>query len=172
MRLTEITYFTLAFTLAYLSILTLYIVSKSKWSYALRAIRCDEELAEEIGINAMKYKVAALLISGLFTVFAGIVYIHYLGYAEPSVAFHISWSINPVLITILGGIQTILGPIIGAFLFVTLSHILIGFFGETSLVIWAITVILMILFASEGIYGRIKRSFHKISSLYPKSDER
>lgn len=150
-------YYTLALLLALASVLTAIYISKSRFSYALNAIRDDEDVAEELGINPIKYKLMALLIAAFYMGCAGAIFIHFAGRGYPPNLFGLTWSINPVFITILGGIGTIFGPIVGAAIFVLLSEMFTGLLRELSLLVWAITLVALIHIAPQGVYGFIKQ---------------
>jgi branched-chain amino acid transport system permease protein len=93
-------------------------------SYYLRAIREDQEAAQSLGIDVTRYKLVALVISALITTLCGIFYAQYVLYIEPAATISIIISLEIAFIAILGGIGTLWGPVLGAFIIVPLTEIL------------------------------------------------
>jgi branched-chain amino acid transport system permease protein len=84
--------------------------------YYWRAIREDEQAALALGINTFRYKIYAVVISAAMTSLAGVFFAFYYNNLFPEQVFHISRSIELILGPIIGGIGTLFGPILGAFL--------------------------------------------------------
>lgn len=116
----KVTAYYIILSIAIISMITLYLIIKSKHGLALRAMLEDETSAERMGINTAFYKKFALSISGSMAGAAGSLYTFYVLYIEPDTAFSFIWSIDVIIITVLGGIGTLIGPVIGmlAYLFV------------------------------------------------------
>jgi branched-chain amino acid transport system permease protein len=95
---------------------------RSRIGYYWLAIREDEEAARSLGINTFRYKMIAVVISAGMTAVAGMVFAFYYNNLFPEQVFHISRSIELILGPIIGGIGTLFGPIIGAFLLTGLSE--------------------------------------------------
>jgi branched-chain amino acid transport system permease protein len=88
----------------------------SRFGYACRAIRANEDGAESLGINTTFYKTAAWLISALLAGCAGGLYALWIGFIEPSDVFDITISVKGFVMFLLGGPGSIFGPVIGAVL--------------------------------------------------------
>ena len=97
---------------------------RSRVGYYWQAIREDEEAARSLGIDTFRYKMIAIVISAGMTALAGVFYAFYYNNLFPEQVFHISRSIEIILGPIIGGIGTLFGPIIGAFLLTGLSEAL------------------------------------------------
>jgi branched-chain amino acid transport system permease protein len=97
---------------------------KSRIGYFWQAIREDEEAARATGINTFRYKMAGVVVSAGMTAFAGIFYAFYYNNLFPEQVFHISRSIEMIVGPIIGGLGTLFGPIVGAFLLTGLSEVL------------------------------------------------
>jgi branched-chain amino acid transport system permease protein len=95
---------------------------KSRIGYFWLAIREDEEAARATGIDTFRYKMAAVVISAGMTAFAGVFYAFYYNNLFPEQVFHISRSIELIVGPIIGGLGTLFGPIVGAFLLTGLSE--------------------------------------------------
>jgi branched-chain amino acid transport system permease protein len=94
----------------------------SRAGYYWQAIREDEQAARSLGIDVFKYKMYAVIISAGMTSFAGIFFAFYYNNLFPEQVFHISRSIEIILGPIIGGVGTLFGPILGAFLLTGLSE--------------------------------------------------
>ena len=99
---------------------------KSRIGYYWLAIREDEQAARASGIDTFRYKMAAVVISAGMTAFGGVFYAFYYNNLFPEQVFHISRSIELIVGPIIGGLGTLLGPIVGAFLLTGLAEGLTG----------------------------------------------
>jgi branched-chain amino acid transport system permease protein len=97
---------------------------KSRVGFYWQAIREDEAAARSLGINTFRYKMYAVVISAGMTAVAGVFFAFYYNNLFPEQVFHISRSIELILGPIIGGIGTLFGPIIGAFLLTGLSELM------------------------------------------------
>ena len=96
-------------------VLATYVMSISRFGYACRSIRADEEVAKSLGINTTRYKTIAWMVSAAFTGVAGSVYAYWMSYIEPSAVFDMTIAIKSFVMFLLGGAGTIIGPVLGAF---------------------------------------------------------
>jgi branched-chain amino acid transport system permease protein len=99
---------------------------QSRIGYFWLAIREDEEAARSVGIDTFHYKMVAVVISAGMTAFAGVIYAFYYNNLFPEQVFHISRSIEIILGPIVGGVGTLFGPILGAFVLTGLAETLTG----------------------------------------------
>ena len=97
---------------------------QSRIGYFWLAIREDEEAARAAGIDTFRYKMAAVMISAVITSFAGVFYAFFYNNLFPEQVFSISRSIEMILGPIIGGIGTLFGPILGAFVLTGLAELL------------------------------------------------
>ena len=97
---------------------------KSRVGYCWLAIREDEQAARAVGIDSFRYKMAAVMISAVVTSFAGVFYAFFYNNLFPEQVFNISRSIEMILGPIIGGIGTLFGPILGAFVLTGLAEAL------------------------------------------------
>jgi branched-chain amino acid transport system permease protein len=98
---------------------------RSRLGFYWQAIREDELAARSLGINTFRCKMYAVVISAAMTSIAGMVFAFYYNNLFPEQVFHISRSIELILGPIIGGIGTLIGPIIGAFVLTGLSESLL-----------------------------------------------
>jgi branched-chain amino acid transport system permease protein len=115
------------------------------------AIRLNEELAQTLGINTFRYKLLAFTISNILAGFAGALFGFYTNYVEPS-QLSITQSLDTIAMVLLGGIRSILGPVVGAFLLTGLPHV-IQFSAELRAAAYGAILILAILVMPRGIVG-------------------
>ena len=161
---TEYYYLILAFAL--LIAWALYRIINSQVGKAMISIRENEELAQSVGIDPMRYKLAAFCIGSSFAGIAGALYAHYILFVSP-VSFTFTESINILVMMIFGGMQTFAGPIIGA-IFLTILPEMLRMTGDLRLVIYGLALILLIIFLPSGIYGAIKEKWLLVFEAKPK----
>ena len=113
-------YVILALTVA--AFLLCHLLLRSRIGYFWLAIREDEEAARALGIDTFRYKMFAVVISAGMTAVAGVFFAFYYNNLFPEQVFHISRSIELILAPIIGGIGTLFGPILGAFVLTGLSE--------------------------------------------------
>jgi branched-chain amino acid transport system permease protein len=167
----KLPYYYLALLLAGSSIFVFQVVMKSKWGFYFVSIREDQEAAESLGINTTLYKNISLLISAFFTGLAGAFYMNYMAFIDPNVVFSLHYiSIMAILVGIIGGVATIWGPAVGAFIMIgvqeTFRSALFGlgpdWLSQAHVLVVGLLVILVILFMANGVVGdwpKIKRLF-------------
>lgn len=154
--ISKVPYYYIALVILIVFYIILRKIDRSKLGYALKTIREDEDTANAVGINPFKYKFIATFISAGMVAVVGVFYANYIGYINSDILKQ-SQSLNYVMPAILGGIGSITGPLLGAiiltplseFLSASLSHIA----GGLNLVVYAVIVIIVILFQPSGIMG-------------------
>ena len=129
-----------------------FVVLRTRLGLSLRAIRDDEDTAQEIGVSTFRTKLWVWVVSSFLIGMVGGLQAVRLGTVEPYGAFSLTWTINIVSTTIVGGIGTIVGPIIGAGFTAWLGEALSGY-PEIHVAITGVIVILIIRFAPAGIWG-------------------
>lgn len=147
------------FTGLIISILTILVVLftvHSRTGLALVAIRDDEGAAEVMGVKTVKFKVKALLISSLLAGLGGGIFAYQQVSYYFNSPFDLSWSFLPTLITFVGGLGTILGPIVGAVCYLALNELFAVTLGEAHLIIFGFTFILIVLFLPGGLMSITK----------------
>jgi branched-chain amino acid transport system permease protein len=112
-----------AFAFSAISILIIYLIIKSKWGLAFRAIHQNDQEAKMIGINVAKYRLLAFVISTFFAGLAGGLYVQSISYVDVSI-FGLEHSLEPLMMAVIGGLATFEGPIIGAVVIVGLESYL------------------------------------------------
>jgi branched-chain amino acid transport system permease protein len=100
--------------LALIAIAVVWGVSRSRFGYGLRAIAQDEEAAAAAGINTTRTKIAAFALSGLLTAMAGSIYAFQQVTIYPARLFDVDITVLMVVMAVIGGTGTVVGPVIGA----------------------------------------------------------
>lgn len=111
-------------------VLAVYALDHSVFGLKMKSIREDQEAAESIGINPTLTKLIAGCISGFITGLAGGLYASYIIVVDPSIAFGSTVSIFLVIYPIVGGLGTVAGPMVGAFILVPVSMLLNSWLGS------------------------------------------
>jgi branched-chain amino acid transport system permease protein len=167
----KVPYYYLALVLAALCVFAIRWIMHSKWGYYFVAIREDQDAAESMGISTFRYKSMSLVTSSFFTGLAGAFYMNYMGFIDPHVVFSLHYiSIMAILVGIIGGVGTIWGPAVGAFIMVWVQETFrSSFFGllpkwisESHVLVFGLLVMFVILFMANGIVG----DWYKIRQLW------
>ena len=116
-------FYYLALLLAISCVIIIYFIMKSKMGLAFRAIHQNESEAKMIGINTAKYKLYAFVMSTFIAGLAGGLYAHFLRYIRVSI-FTAANSFEPLMMSVIGGLGTIEGPIIGSIILVAIDSYL------------------------------------------------
>ncbi|MFN5486650.1 MAG: branched-chain amino acid ABC transporter permease [Bradyrhizobium sp.] len=132
-------------------------IEKSWIGYYLVAIGEDEDAAEAIGVNAPKVKRDIYMISAFLTALAGTFYTQYIYFIDPATAFSFNVSIEAALVSIVGGIGTLWGPVIGTVLLETTSALLQSWLGSSvggiQLTVYSLILMAVILWRPTGLIG-------------------
>lgn len=148
---TQLYYLTLALLLALL-FFTWRLVH-SRFGYVLRGIQANERRITALGYPVLRFKLAAWVLSALIAAVAGFLLAHLTSYASPSYA---AWNVSGELIVIvmLGGIGTVMGPLVGALVLLLVEEQL-----ASLTVHWmaplGISIVLVVLLARQGLYGAL-----------------
>lgn len=116
-------FFYLMFGLAALTALVAARVDRHRLGFGLRCIKQNEDAASMIGVNATIYKTVAFALSAVFVGWAGAFYASWVNYIEPGDVFDVLYSVKPIVMVLLGRAGTILGPIVGAVVFLLLEEL-------------------------------------------------
>ncbi|NQU16161.1 MAG: branched-chain amino acid ABC transporter ATP-binding protein/permease [Desulfobacteraceae bacterium] len=150
----------------YLAVIVSKFVDKSKLGYELLALREDEDAAESTGVNVTRTKMKAMMTSAFLTAIGGSFHAQYILYIDPSGEFGLGHSVLMPIMAILGGVGTVLGPILGAAFLVPLQEILRGWLGGQwhglHLLIYGLLLIIVVLFLPNGILAWLKGWFSKM----------
>lgn len=164
-----LTYY-LVFALSLLVVILSYSVRQSKLGLGLLAIREDEDAAEVMGVVAPRYKTVAYILSAILPGMVGTLFFFKNGTVEPGDAFRLHFSIEAIVMVMLGGQGTVLGPILGAwgyqwlrgFLLTSKATIAGLAVKDFQLVIAGILLLLIVLFIPAGLIGWLQQRFSRL----------
>jgi branched-chain amino acid transport system permease protein len=139
-----------------ISYLVLRRITRSPFGMVLQSIRENEARTRAIGYPVERYKIVAVMLSGLFAGLAGVLYAIQNQFAAPDFVFFIV-SGDVVIYNVIGGIGTLVGPIIGAAAFLLLREGLSRFFTEFYLIPVGLIFIAMVMFMPQGLLGFARR---------------
>ncbi len=159
---TEYYYLALGLTLA--TVAATVLVARSALGYRLRAIGQSEDAAGALGHDPAWTKQMANFVSAFFTAIAGTFYAQYFYYIEPNTVFGISLSIQIALVAIIGGVGTVWGPVLGAFILQSvaqLTQVFLGSsrFGGLQLLVYGVLLVAVILVQPRGVIGLARRVY-------------
>jgi len=140
-----------------LTLLTAYLIRRSKFGLALQSIGEQEEAAEHIGVNVTLVKVSTFAISAFFMGATGAIIATRWTYVDPYIAFNMNYSFTPVLMAIFGGIGSLFGPVLGAVIFAYLEQILITKFPYYYMLLFGIVMVVSVLYLPNGMAGLIQK---------------
>ena len=153
------TYYYLTLALVATGVLLLHRFLHSPFGYAMRASRDSVLRADAIGINVRRISWLAFVIAGAFAGLAGALYAFSKGSISPE-TLHVSRSIDGLVMVLLGGLQTLAGPLVGAVTFTWLHDVVARNTDYWRAMLGAIILILVLLFP-QGIAGFIKQHIQK-----------
>ncbi len=173
----KVPYYYIALGIAVGSLVVIEFIVRARWGYYFVSIREDQDAAESMGINTTYYKMVALCIASCMMGLSGALYTNYMGFVDPKVVFSLhDISIMAILVGIVGGVGTVYGPAIGAFIMVAVQEIfrsggfgllaklsaatgspfvdkVTRFVGEAHVLSFGLLVVFVILFLPNGVVG-------------------
>jgi branched-chain amino acid transport system permease protein len=154
----------LALALATISVAVIAIVIRSRVGLGIQAVREDEAAAEATGVGALRHKLLALALSTALVGLTGGAFAYYHVSYYPQHAFSPAWTFDAVLISFIGGVGTLHGPILGALFYVILKEVLALRLVELHLLIFGVLFILVVLFLPGGLveaWSRARRLINR-----------
>ena len=141
-----------------------YLVKNSRFGLGLLAIREDEDAAMVMGVKAPQAKTIAYMVSAFFPGIIGTLYFFKNGNVEPGDAFQLHMSIEMLVMVMLGGMGTVLGPILGAVAYESLRSYLLTspIFKDLHLALAGVFLLLIVLFVPSGAVGWLRERFFKL----------
>jgi branched-chain amino acid transport system permease protein len=144
-------------TLSYLAVRR---VTQSPFGLVLQSIRENEPRTRAIGYHVERYKIVAVMLSGLVAGLAGVLYALQNKFAAPDFVFFVV-SGEVVIFNVMGGMGTLVGPFAGAAFFLLLREGVSRFFTEYYLIPVGILFILMVIFLPQGLLGFLRRPLNR-----------
>jgi len=148
----------LVFIIAILAAIMTILIMNRRMGYALMAVREDEDAAKVMGINVTKYKVMAFITSASFAGLIGAsAWTLKMTYVFPSDVFLITYTVEAIVIVMLGGAGTLLGPVIGGLIYGILKYYLSITLPGFQLLILAPLLIVIVVAFPDGVVGAVRR---------------
>ncbi len=122
--------------------------------FGLNCIKQNEDAANMIGINTTLFKTMAFTLSALFSGCAGAFYASWVNYIEPPDVFAVMISVKPIVMVLLGGAGTILGPVLGAVIFLFLEEIVWRNFLTFHAGMMGVLVVILVLYLPNGLLAK------------------
>ncbi len=152
-------YIMLAFLL--LALAVCYFVATSKMGYYFRAIKESHDVAEVLGVNVVLYRLIAVMISAFLSAMAGTFYAQYVLYIDPDSVMLLPFSVQIVLISMLGGAGSIMGPVLGAAILIPASEytrMALGAKGTgIDMLIYGFLIMMISMYYPEGVWKLLSR---------------
>ncbi len=153
-----------ALGLAAATVAASFLIRRSTLGLQLLAIKADVDAAADVGVNATRDQDLVFVLSGAVVGLSGGLYASYFAFIEPADMFGFDRSIAFVLMSVIGGIGTVLGPVLGAVIFVLLRQFLLASYPQLYLGLYGVLLILIILFEPLGLTGlglRLSRAIRR-----------
>jgi branched-chain amino acid transport system permease protein len=134
-----------------------WIIRRSSLGLQLLAIKADVDAAGDLGVSATLYQDLVFALSGAVVGVTGGLYASYFSFIEPNDMFGFDRSISFVLMSVIGGVGTVLGPVLGAVVFVLLRQYLLASYPQLYLGLYGALLVFIILFEPLGLTGLLLR---------------
>ena len=160
-------YYYIALGLLAFGLAITYWVEQSWLGYYLVAVGEDQQAAEAVGVNVPRIKRDIYLISAFLTGLAGTFYVQYIYFIDPNTAFSFNISVEAALVSIVGGIGTLWGPVLGSVLLEPASALAQSWLGGgahagVQLALYAVILISVILWRPTGLLGGITATYKRV----------
>jgi len=156
-RFSQVEHYYTALALAALAFLASWYLMRSPFGLALRAVREDEDAAADVGVHPFHCKLAVHALSAFLTGMAGGAFVRYTAYIHPDGVFSFATSISILLMSVIGGLGTLLGPVIGAIVYSIVQEEMVVNFPQFHLLLYGTLLILIVLFEPGGLVGLARR---------------
>jgi len=130
-------------------------LKRSRFGARLAAVRENEDAAAALGVDGFRCKLWAIALSGGMTGIGGTFYAQYFLYIDPSIAYGVSRSVEILLVAIVGGVGTVFGPLLGAFVLQAIGELTRSYLNAPalSLVVYGVLLMVIVGFLPNGLSG-------------------
>ncbi len=142
---------------ALLVLLVAWQIRRSRFGAGLLSIREDEDTARMLGVPTERYKRQAFVISAVLTGMMGVIYAHSLGYITTDSVYRDDTNLSLIVYSLLGGMGTLFGPVIGAALLVFITQVILARLLDFHLFATGLLLVLLVLLAPGGVSSLLKR---------------
>lgn len=154
-------YLLIAFGFLAVTLLVSWKIKHSRLGYYLIAVREREDAAQAVGVNAVRVKLIAVMISAALTSLIGSFHAMYLTFIEPGAMFSLEMSIQIAMFALIGGLGTLSGPLVGTLLVLPLAELARGWLGDAGSgvhgLVYGLVLIAFVLTMPQGVVGRFGR---------------
>ena len=169
----KLPYAYIALALMLVMLFICYGIRKSRFGFHLISLREDQDAAESLGVKTSRSKLIALAISAFFTSITGTFYAQYILFIDPSTLFSLGFSVELALFAIIGGLGTVTGPILGAFMLTPLDVFLRAWLGGVSaglnFIVYGLVLMVAVKYFPRGIFGWVKSWYGPLLQRLPGS---
>jgi branched-chain amino acid transport system permease protein len=168
-------YYYIALGLLLATLLANAFIERSYLGYYFRAIKDEPDAARSLGVSLSKYKQIAFVVSSFFTAMGGSLYAQKELYIDPASVLGTGTSIKMALVSILGGIGTLFGPVVGAGVLTFIEEGTRTMFGGTGrgtdLIVYAGLIIVIAVYYPNGIVGYVRSVFARRKAAKARKEE-
>ena len=137
-------------------------IERRRFGAYLTAIRQDESACEALGVDTLRVKMLAMILSSFLTGLGGTFYAYYLFSLQPNAVFGIPLSVEIVIRPIVGGAGTVMGPLLGSFILSPLAELSRTYLAQSGwtgvhLIVYGLLLIAVVLFLPQGAYPALRR---------------
>ena len=161
-------YYYVGLVMVAVSLLLSWAFLRSRYGVYLMALRDSHEAAESLGVNTTWVKMAAFLLGAIMSTYAGTLYVQYTYFIDPATGFGLAYSLQIALLAIVGGLNIVWGPLLGAVVLIPVAEYLNATVGARyaglQLVIYAAVLLLCIILLPRGIGDGIQRLATRVRS--------
>jgi branched-chain amino acid transport system permease protein len=163
----------------YLSFFVMFVIALGLWALTrsglgtvLSAIRLDEESVKSAGLNTSKLKLFAFMLSALVAGIGGALYTHYLGSISPRNMFDINFLFTILIAALIGGEQSIVGPILGAYFLTFLLEYLRPYIpGAWRFLLYGVIALLVYYYAPKGLYSIFQSAANRLGKKIKRNEQ-
>ncbi len=152
-------YLLIAFGFLLVTLWAAWLIRRSRFGFYLIAVREREDAARAVGVNAVRAKLAAAVVSAALTSMIGSFHAMYLTFIDPSAAFSLELSIQIAMFALIGGLGSVAGPLAGTVLVLPVAELARGWlsaFGNgTHGFVYGVILVLVVLFIPRGLVGHL-----------------
>jgi branched-chain amino acid transport system permease protein len=158
---TKLPYYYIMLVMLLFAVGVAFWVERGRLGYYLRAIKDDPDGARSVGVNIQKYKLYAFCLSAVLTSICGTFYAQYVLYIDPPSTFGLMISIDLCIISLIGGLGKLFGPVVGAFVFIPLielTRVYLGSEGQgIDLMLYSALMIALAILRPQGLFSLFAR---------------
>jgi len=147
-----------------------YAIQQSRLGYFLLAFRENEDAARALGVRTGRVRLIAMVLSSFLSAIMGTFYAQYAVFIDPSSVIRIQLSVQVALFAIVGGVGTVMGPVIGAMLFIPITIALRAKMGTAlpglHMIVYGIILVLVLLYMPQGISTKLKEKVPLLTKIW------